>query len=268
MSYLNLEKYIAPESPKEQATDSSYGFSWSYVGPTADLKADKPLIGEIWADGRQVTSYELNPNIGNSTYSTLDVSTVTSTSGGGSGGTLSTGPAEKQEERFSLKWTPNSVALFHHPELRNMNAANREACYGWENEVSEIAKAAYSYYPRDAEGNATSITPIVITESLPSAYKYVYLRLLDHENFNFFSPNWSRVGIYVGTNPPDGGSIGQKVAADAIPSLPEWGSEWEWVKTDDGLDQIAGKNRWQRTETWSGAKKVFYDVDEIFWPAI
>jgi hypothetical protein len=264
-SFEALERYIAPEHPREQATDSTYGNVWKYIGPTDTLREYKPLIGVVWADGRQVTSSEFVPNLDNSTHGTLDVSTVAAASGGGSGGTLSTGGASLDEERFSLRWTPNSLTLINHPELIGMDSANMANVYGWENEVSEVAKANYSYYPRDGDGNITSIVPTVIASGTP-AYKYVYLRLRDHQNYNFFSPNWSRVDTYVGTNPPDGGSIGQKVSHEAIPGLPPWGADWEWVKTDDGFDQIAGKNRWSRTETWSGAKKVLYDVDQIFLP--
>lgn len=255
MSFVNIARYIKPNFPVEQSSESSYGFNWEYVGPSDDIAFNKPLIGEVWADGRPVTSYELTPSLENSSVSNLSVSTVVSINGQESAN-LTPGIIET---RFQLTWTTTSLPLRRHPEFRDMDAANLRAVIGWEQEVNEVAKANYQYYSRDADGVASG-SPITVSNPDSPAYKYITLRLLGHESYNFPSPNWTKVSVYKSSTLPPLGSVGQK----ENPKGSGYPAEWEWIKTDFSGERIGGQNRWNVTETWSGYKHVDFDVDEIF----
>lgn len=260
MAYSNIARYTAPENPVQAATDTTVGWSWEFIGPSEVMAANIPRIGEIWGDGRPVTSFEFTPGIGNSTVSKLVVSTATSATGGGdsSGGTIGTELTDAPH--YTLRWIPQSLPLLKHPDFAGLSAANLGAIMSWEAELSELNRANFQYFERDENGDAKG-TIKTITNPASAAYKYVALRLLGHENYVFFAPTWSKVSIYKGMTTPGVGSIGQK---ESPPSGSGFPSGWEWVKTDDSAEKEGRSTIWRRTETWTGARKVDYDVDQIF----
>jgi len=253
MAFASISQYIKPEFPVETATESSAGFSWEYIGPDATLRANVPVIGEAWADGRGVTSWELVPSLDNSGHSTLSVSTVKSINAqGASSSTL-------EDTRYQIRWLPQSLPLNKHPVFAAANAANMAAMLGWERELDNVLQANYQYYDRDSNGAITGSLNTVSNTASP-AYRYIRLRLLGHDTYDFFAPSWSKIGTYRGTVAPGVGSIGLK----GTPAGSGFPDGWEWVKTDDSAERLGNTARWQRTETWTGALKVDYDLEDIF----
>lgn len=260
MQHEDIAQYLSPEYPREIRSESSHGFQYRYlVDTTAMPNLILPLVGDYWDQDLDVTQIERTPRIGGSVYDLWEVSTVRAIASTGS--SIGTNrEATLKEERYQIRWLPQSLPLLKHPVLAGMDAANRAAVIGWENELSEENKANFRYAPRNANGDVTGSVVSITNPSSP-AYKYVKLRLLGHENYVVFAPSWSKIGIYQGEDPPPKGNIGQKETPTGDVEPPP---DWEWVKTDDSAERLGLAPRWQRTETWTGAKKVDYDIDEIF----
>lgn len=267
MIHDDIKQFLSPEYPKESRSESSQGLQYRYMIDSDVLALDTfnlPRVGDLWDLGLDSTDVQFTPKIGGSRFDLLEVSTVRSVSSSGS--TIGTNrKAKLVEERYQLRWLPNSLPLLKHPSFVGIDAQNRADIIGWENELNEEVKANFGYSPRDSEGNVTSAVVITLDPGT-YAYEYVRLRMLGHENYNFFAPNWSIIGEYEGEETPGVGSIGQKVDAGDIPGLPQdlIAAEWEWVKTDDSPERQGKAPRWTRTQTWTGARKVDYDVDQIF----
>lgn len=267
MTHEDIKQFLSPEYPKESRAESSSGLQYRYIVKREILALDAdnlPRVGDLWDRGLDATDVQFTPGIGGSNCDLLEVSTIRSISSSGS--TIGTNrQAKLAEERYQLRWLPNSLPLLKHPAFSALTATQRARIIGWENELSEVLKANYEYRERDSNGDVTGDMIETIGEGTDE-HDYVTLRMLGHENYNFFAPNWSIIGDYEGEAAPGVGSIGQKVDAGDIPGLPSGliSAGWEWVKTDDSAERQGKSPRWTRTQTWTGAKKVDYDVDELF----
>src|SRR5688572_14953874 len=98
--YENLNTYLRPGHPKEQASDSSIGNTYLYRAPTATIAANKPAIGDEWADGRRVALSECYEISGASGISDLMIVTAVNYGVTGVIGTT------LQEVIYELDWRP------------------------------------------------------------------------------------------------------------------------------------------------------------------
>lgn len=271
MSHETYKKYLSPEYPKRNFSESSQGVQYRYLIPRAEHpglqeKEGLPKVGDLWDRTYDygVVSVEYTPKIGGSGFDLLEVSTIRNLPSTNSKIGINVKATEK-ESRYQLRWLPQSLPLQKHPNFQPPTltggdlATFRKHILGWERELDPEKQANYQYSPRDSNGDV--LGAVVTIPSGSAAYKYVTLRLLGHENYVVFAPTWSKVGIYEGTEPPPFTNIGQKETLSGKPTPP---TGWEWVKTDDSSERQGAAPRWTRTETWTGAKKVDYDLDEIF----
>jgi hypothetical protein len=252
MAFTNITQYLRPEFPVTSADEGSAGSEWEYIGPHADILANVPQVGDAWADGRLVTSWSLTPSIDNSGFSVLSISTQTTDNG-------SVATPVLEETRTQIVWSPQALPLSKHPVFAAAVGNDRTAMLGWEAELSPENRANYSYFKRDGNGVATGALQIV-TNPLSIAYKYITLRLLGHENYEFHAPTWQVVDSYRGSVAPGTGTVGVK----GDPPGTGWPPGWEWVSTADSAERQGRSNRWQRTRAWTGAIKIDYDVTQIF----
>jgi len=277
MPYKDIEDYLMPGFPVDTSSDTQNGFNYEYIGPDEKIRPFIPTINAEWVHPGVrgtyfVTSRTFTPKVDNSNYSRLEITSVSPQAGGSDRVGINLDSKKEGQSRYQVRWNPQTLPLTQHPYFRSLSSGDTTTFYrdiqGWENELSESNRANYRYYPRDSDGNALSA--LVTIASGAAAYRYVTLRLLGHENYVLFTPSLQKVSQYRGTKPPPNTDLGQKIAGtppeenDKNFTKPDWFGNWEWVKTDDSAVTVGNSSVWERTETWTGAKKVDYDIDQIF----
>jgi hypothetical protein len=276
MPYKDIEKYLSPGFPVNTASDTQNGFTYEYIGPDEILQRYLPKINDPWVHpgageipNPRVVSRTFTPKVEGSKYSRLEIATISPIMGGGTW--VGTGRKSKEDgdPRYQLRWNPQSLPLTQHKFFRDLKGADKTTFFkdvqGWENELSESNKCNYKYSPRDSDGNVMG--SVVTIASGTAAYKYVSLRLLGHDNIVVFTPTWQKISQYIGTEPPISEDIGKKgnPPNPKTFTLPVWMTDkWEWVKTDDTSTTIGRTSVWERTESWTGAKHVDYDTEQVF----
>ena len=260
MSFAAIAAYLRPEYPQYTADEQSLGNVYQYRGPTATILANRPNVYDAWADGRSVRSVEFTPNIDNSAYSDLIVSTVFNFT---QGETIS---SELESERYQIRWVPNDQPLAQHPaflpggtyDLGQVFTGSRtgyEEVNGWELEEDVSLKRQYQYKLIKL-GQPTG-EAIDMTEN---SRKFARYRLLGFDSFTVFLPVWTKISVYTGTVAPGTGQAGQYAAS---PSGSGYPSGYQWIKSGDTAERIGTKAKWQRTEEWTGFTKVYFDTDTL-----
>lgn len=260
MSFAAIAAYLRPEYPQYTADEQSMGNVYQYRGPTATILANVPAVGTAWADGRAVRSVEYTPSIDNSGYSDLIVSSVYNIA------ETETLSSELESERYQIRWVPNDQPLVQHPAFLPGGASDlnvvvggrtgREEIHGWELEENSTLKAARKY--RKIEMGQPVAPDITIGQG--GAIAYVKLRQLGFDSFTVFLPVWTKVSVYSGTVAPGTGAAGQYAAT---PSGSGYPSGYQWIKSADTAERIGTKAKWNRTEEWTGFKKVYFDTDSL-----
>lgn len=260
MSFAAIAAYLRPEYPQYIADEQSLGSVYQYRGPTATISANLPNVYDAWADGRSVRSVEFTPNIDNSSYSDLIVSTVYNTAA------TETISSELESERYQIRWVPNDQPLAQHPgfspggsydlsEVFTDSRTGYEEVYGWELEEDASLKRQYKYKRIEA---GQPIGPAI--DMTPASTQFAKYRLLGFDSFTVFLPVWTKVSVYTGTAAPGTGAAGQYTAS---PSGSGYPSGYQWIKSGDTAERIGTKAKWQRTEEWTGFTKVYFDTDTL-----
>lgn len=267
MGHATIAAYLRPESPVFAETPQSVGNAYSYRGPTATISANVPVMYELWADGRAVRSVEFTPSIDNSGYSDLQVSTVVNLDAG-----TETISSALESTRTQIRWMPHELPLLSHPEfspggggLYDLSETHTENTYersfltdvmGWEDEANLKLRDANQWSPI-VNGQVVSGT---VYQATDAAVLYISLRKQGFTSYTDFAPVWTKVSTYTGTVAPGVGSCGQK---DTTPSGAPSG--YEWIKSGDNAERNGNQAKWQRTEEWTGFKKVWFDSDSVFF---
>lgn len=263
MSFAALASYIRPEYPQYTEDETNLGNVWHYRGPASTLSANKPTVGDAWADGRSVRSVEYTPNLDNSTASDLIVSTVFSYA---DSVTIS---STLDSERYQIRWVPQDLPLYQHPAFLPGGPSDLYAApsgtpartgyadvWGWEDETDNVLKGDRQY-KRLVNGVPSGAA---ITVAIGGAPAYVKLRQLGFDSFTVFLPVWTKVSVYSGTVAPGTGGAGQYAASPDGIGFP---TGYEWIKSADSAERIGTRAKWQRTEEWTGFTKVYFDTDTL-----
>ena len=262
MSFAAIAAYLRPEYPQYIADEQSRGNVYQYRGPTATILANRPDVGDAWADGRAVRSVEYTPGIDNSGFSDLIISSVYNIA------ETETISSELESERYQIRWTPHDLPLAQHPEFLpgggsdlaavggTPSRTGRADIFGWEMEEDPDLKATRQYKP--IVGGV--VTGTARTVEVGGAVAYVKLRQLGFDSFTVFLPVWTKVSVYTGTAAPGTSTAGQYTAS---PSGSGYPSGYQWIKSGDNAERIGTKAKWQRTEEWTGFTKVYFDTDTL-----
>jgi hypothetical protein len=236
----NIEKYLEPEYPKLTNDESSYGFTYSYIGPdkTADgadpLFTNCPKVGELWDEAvterainkpegieLRVRSVSYIPRIGNSKVSRLEVSTVQQFTV--DDGTIGNAASKivKDETEWQFVWQRQVLPLIRHPAFLPADAFYSTPPSGTSFPLSATAGTPSRTGYADVYGweqmpecdaklanqyyklNADGTqSGTLLTVTVPGALLYVKLRKLGAEYFDEYIPVLSKTSLYRGKNPP------------------------------------------------------------------
>jgi hypothetical protein len=263
MSYATLAPYLRPEFPVFKETAQSVGNVYSYRGPTATISANIPSMFATWADGRAVRDIEFTPSIDNSGYSDLVIDTTFSYE------TTEVVSPTLESERYQVRWMPHELPLLSHPDFRSggeydLSEVHEENGYnrsyltdvmGWEEETNIKLRGNAQWSPI-INGQVST----TVYQATNSAIAYITLRRRGFTSYTDFSPVWTKVSVYTGTNAPGVGACGQK----GTPSGAGYPTGYEWIKSGDNAERIGNQTKWQRTEEWTGFKTVWFDTDTVF----
>lgn len=258
MSYAAISSYIRPGFPKENSSDSAVGSSYQYRGPTATISANKPAIGDTWADGRPVVGCEYFEISAASAYA--DMMVVTSLSIGYSG---TIGSPAVEQTYYSLRWRPVVKPLEVHPEFQNggtyaLDSTARKCILGWRAEQDPALRSQFKFKPLNS--SMTPGTEVDIATTSANALAYLKLVTVGVEEWVDYLPIWRKRSIYKGSSIPPVGSIGTKVTPPGSPP-----SGYEWVKSADDAERIGMTSKWRRDEEYEGALVVYADNSDV-WP--
>lgn len=258
MSHATLAPYLRPGHPKERTDEISVGNVYVYRATTAIINANKPAIGEAWADGRGVAMAESFEHSAASGLSDLMVLTNANFAASGS---LAT---SLEEVVYELEWRPVSKPIEVHPDFQAggtyaLDATARKHILGWKAEVDPELKADREYKKLDSDG----VTAGAATTISGTALNFIKLLEIGVEEFIDYMPVWRKQSMYVGSAAPATSSIGLK----GTPSGSGYPSGYEWVKSRDSAQRIGRASKWRRNEEWEGAITVYADKADVFPPA-
>ena len=258
MSYSAVSSYIRPGHPKEFSSESSTGSTWIYRGPSATIAANKPAIGETWADGLPVVACEIFEISGASAVTDMMVVTAINTS------TSVTIATTTEEIVYEMEWRPVLKPLEVHPEFQTggtyaLDATARKHILGWRAEQDPDLKSQRKYRQLDSDGVASGSDTTISGNALA----FIKMAEVGVEEFTDYMPIWRKRSLYKGTNPPSTGAIGVK----GTPSGSGFPSGYEWVKSRDSAVRIGRRARWQRDEEWEGALVVYADKTDVYPPS-
>lgn len=247
-----------PGFPKFDNSEGSFRTSIEYVGNFDDLFREAPNVGESWGDYQgTVATSRLEP-IEGTNYAILTVDCEAKFEPGDG-----TGYDEgvEQETKWEVDWVMFTRSWYEHPEFRvggaGTYALTEMDVYEigmWETEEDVFLKEQYSFRP-PLGGETQTLSN--------NAKMFVQSILLGIPEWEDFSPVARKTTTYSRGNPGQS-SAGQKEDPEDFTGRP---TGYEWRKTADRAVQAAGggTTKWDRVEEWTGAKKVLYDRDEVFW---
>lgn len=253
--------------PRESEQEGKKGNTYCYEGPYGFLKGAKPEAGDVWSDGIPVSSVYLTV-VEDTDHNRTDTNPLKR-------GRLEVITARvlaaftigtvRERITYGLSWVEVDEPLETHPKFDggdwNLTDTDLKYIWGWQKEVDFELKASAKFKLKDSDGNA--ISGVISVPPASNAYKFITLLKKGFDSWANYLPVWKKVSIYKGTLPPEISYIGQK--NDPTGPVPSAIMEkFEFRKADDTLDNLGVSNRWQRTEAWQGARKVYIDIDEIF----
>lgn len=255
--YETLAPSLRPGHPKERCDEISEGSHYVYRATTSVITANKPDVGDVWADGRPVVFrevYELSAASGIS-----DLQVVTGVNYGVTGviGTV------LDEIAYEITWRPLIKPLEVHPDFQTggtyaLNATARKHIIGWRAELDPELKSARQYRPLDSYGDPSG----TIETITGNAVTFISLLEIGVEEWTDYMPIWRKRSFYRGTSGPSTGSPGGK----GTPSGAGYPSGYEWVKSKDDARRVGRSSKWERDEEWEGAITVYADISTIYPP--
>lgn len=255
MAYTQFTPYLKPGSKVFTETESSVGTSYEYHWNNTAVSLTTPVVGELWEDGRLLTSVTRTTRVDNSKLDDMSVSTVFNITGGGPATTT------LEQVRYQIRWNPNQLPLLRHPYFADIDDTELKNIIGWEYEQDPLLKVGFEYKKLDSNG-----VPSSTTTTIPSGGKdfdYLQLRRLGFDSYTEFLPVWQKISTYRGESAPGVGTIGQYVPGSAVDELPSSLEGFQYIKSADSAERIGQQARWQRTEEWTGFTKVYFDVDSF-----
>lgn len=262
MAYTDFSPFLRPGSRVYQQNEGSRGTNYEYRWNNVETPLSTPLVGELWEDGRLVTSVNRREKLDNSDIDELSLSTIYSFTAGG--------PEETtlEEERYQIRYNPTQLPLIRHIYFQPGSDGDLfsgvlrpiKDVIGWEYEQNPQYKADRKYQQLGSDGNPTGP---VITITDTAAINYIKLRQLGFDSFTEFTPVWSRISVYRGELPPAVDSIGQYVAGASVPELPSEIEFYDYIKSGDSAERIGNQARWHRSEEWTGFSRVYFDKDDF-----
>lgn len=244
-----------PGFPHQSFNDTSYTTDIEYVGLESDLLEASPAKGTAWG-GYQglVVSADLESLPGTS-YAILTVvcERKFDTSEATEGTKLT------NETSYEIDWADVQRTMYEHPQFSTggANALSVEdyaALESWKAMKEVSYKKEYYYYTEGEEAGITAVLPANAKLFAIGIRKGI-------EHWVEKVPVAKRSDTYV-LGPPPAGTAGQKEDPTGFPNLPDG---YEWIRDADRALRSGGQSSWTNETTWLGAKKVWVDVDQIFW---
>jgi hypothetical protein len=258
MGHAALATYLRPGHPKERADEVTIGNSYEYRTDTATIAANKPAIGDLWADGRPVIFtqvYEISAASGVS-----DLAVVTGVNFGLTG-VIATTVEEIIYEAFNR---PVVKPLEVHPYFAAggtyaIDATARKHIIGWRAELDPDLRSQRKYKALDSNGEPSGTTTTITGNAV------VFIKMLEIgvEEYVDYMPVWRKRSLYRGTAAPGISAIGAK----GTPAGSGYPAGYEWVKSRDDASRLGRAAKWQRDEEWEGCITVYADKTTLYPPA-
>lgn len=255
MPYTTLAPFLRPGHPKEIESESSEGNEYEYRTTTSVIVANKPTVGDAWADGRPVVfvrSFEIS---GASEISDLLVVTAVNFT---AGGTIS---PTVEETIYENHHRPILKPLEVHPKFQTggtyaLDTTARKHILGWKAEVDPDLKSQRKYKALDSDGVASGTTTTISGNAL----EFIKFLEIGVEEWTDYMPVWRKRSLYRSTSAPGINAIGVK----GTPAGSGYPTGYEWVKSKDDAQRQGRSTKWQRDEEWEGAKVVYVDKTDIY----
>lgn len=248
MAAESIATYKKLVNPEYRVSDKSVRTDIDYIGPYSTLFATLSSSlnrGQPWGDypglvtDINIRSIEgTNPVIGELTVSVE----YELTDGGGDFGI---DPGESTGTVYEIDWTVVSRPLIEHKVFASGGFYSLD-----EEDLKKIAVW---------EADKTDANFIALGSS--NAEKYAYGILRGIESWDDFAPVLTKTTTYVNGIPPNS-TAGFKDTPGGFPNMP---SGYEWVKTADRSLRNGTRDKWDRTEQWSGSNKVLVDKNDIYY---
>jgi hypothetical protein len=168
-------------------------------------------------------------------------------------------PAPKIEAvTYECDWVAIERAMLEHPHfivggsgsgcLDDEDVVNVEA---WKNEKDASLRREFKF--SNAQGTATTLSSKAIYFA-----KGVNLGV---ETWTDYRPVLRKTTVYKDAPPPSTGA-GSKTSSISFPGGP---TGYQWVKTCDRFLNSGSRNKWERSEEWTGMDRVLADKNYIYW---
>lgn len=247
-----------PGFPKYDNSEGSFRTSIEYVGPIDELTREEPEIGNTWGDYRGIVSTSRIEPIEGTEYGILSVECEARFQAGGD---IGYAEGTKQEEKWEIDWVMFTRSWYEHKAFRigggGDYALQPMDVYEiglWETEEDNFLKEQYSYRPPFG-GETQTLSD--------NAKMFVQTILLGIPEWEDYVPVIRKTTTYSRGGPKDS-TAGLKEDVGDFEDKP---SGYEWRKTAHRSVQAAGggSTKWDGVEEWTGASKVLYDRNEVFW---
>jgi hypothetical protein len=243
MAAESIITYLKPNFPKQGVNGGSYSTQLEYIGPYDTLLAASPAIGAVWGDYEGTTdTVSIEPISGTSPLKASLVVNMTRNFEAGSSGAS---PGTLEETTYEVEWTAVQRPLVEHPKFRStgtypLHATDMEQIAKWENDKTAENRALLS----------------------SSAEKYAKGIDLGIRTYDDFAPILIKTTSYV-NGPPSTSDAGSKETTPTY--FPNHPTGYEWVKSADRSLKSGRRNKWERSEQWTGAIKVLVDKNALYY---
>lgn len=243
MAAESILTYLKPDHPKKGVAGGDYSTRLEYVGPHATLLAAAPAIGEAWGDYEGFTdTVNIEPISGTTPLQgALTVTMKRTFEAGSSGGTSGTA----SEITYEVEWVAVQRPLAEHPVFqttgsRPLDSTAFEGIAKWEDDKTPANRAALS---STAEFYAKGID-------------------LGIRTYDDFAPVLIKTTSYINGPPPTSTAGSKELPPAGFPNLP---TGYEWIKSADRSLKSGKRNKWERSEQWTGAIKVLVDKNQLYY---
>lgn len=238
MAAESILTYLRENFPKKGLSSGNYKTDLEYIGEYATLLAASPAIGAVWGDYFGVVdSANIEPISGTSPLQgILTISMIDEFAAAESEGTEKTASVS-----YQVIWTPVSRPLIEHPEFQEGGFYFLDS-----GELAEIA-----IWENDKTFVVSGTNPNV----------YIDGRNMGIDTYDDFAPTLIKTTPYV-NGPSSNSTAGEKEEPTGFPNKP---NGYEWVKSADDCVSTGRRNRWERVEQWTGAKRVLVDKNTLYY---